>query len=327
MWQGVIEAIENGSRFVLSTHRDPDEDGIGSQMALRSALMQMGKEAIAINPDPLPVPMRFLDPARAIIGYEELDREELEKILGDADTIFVLDLNQWGRLAKLGEIYQQYSDKVIFIDHHPLESPLTRHSVCMESSSSTGELIYTLLAEMEHPVDPEIARSLYCAIIKDTGAFRFENTSARVLEIAGKLVKAGARPDQAYKNIFERTSLPAIKCMGLVLNTLELAYDNRLAHIHVTQEMLKKSGAEIEETENFVNLVRAIEGIEVCFFFREKEGGAIRVSLRSRSDYDVNVLAEQFGGGGHKRASGASLPGPMDKAISTLVGAAGFLFD
>ena len=327
MWQGVIEAIKDGSRFVLATHRDPDEDGVGSQLALCMALKQMGKEPMIINPDPLPAPMKFLDQKGFVTGYESYSADRLKAILDEVDTIFVLDLNQWGRLAKLGEIYEQHSDKVIFIDHHPLESPLPRHSVCMESSSSTGELIYNLLTEMEHPIDPEIARNLYCAIIKDTGAFRFENTSARVLDIAGKLVKAGARPDQAYKNVFERTSLPAIKCMGLVLNTLELAYDNRLAHIHVTQEMLKKSGATIEETENFVNLVRAIEGIEVCFFFREKDDGNIRVSLRSRSDYDVNVLAEQFNGGGHKRASGASLEGPMDKAISTLVDAAGFLFE
>ena len=326
MWHGIIDAINSGKRFVLATHRDPDEDGIGSQIALCIALKQMGKDAAVINPDPLPFPMKFLDPKGCVTGYESYSADKLKDILDGVDTIFILDLNQWNRLAKLGEIYEQYSEKVIFIDHHPLENELPIHSVCTEKASSTGELIYTLLTEMELPIDTEIANSLYCAIIKDTGAFRFDNTSRKVFEIAGNLMEAGANPSDSYRNVFERTSLPALKCMGMVISTLKMAYDNRLAHINVTQEMLRLSGAELEETENFVNLVRAIDGVEVCFFFREKEGGNIRVSLRSRAGYDVNVLAEKFNGGGHKRASGASLDGPMDKAIKTLVDAAGHLF-
>jgi len=328
LWEAIKRAIYQNDRFLLCTHRDPDADGIGAELALYHALKTMGKKPTILNPDPLPAILGFMDPEGLIDSFDRLPPAETKRLLDETQTIFFLDANVWSRLAEMGGEVEARSTKVISIDHHPAEIPLTPGSVVSEQASSTGELIYELFSEMGHPIDEHIAFWLYCAIVKDTGCFRFENTNAKVLRIASHLAEFDIVPDEIYDLLFERGSISSMLCLGHVLSTLRFAYDNRLACIHLTQGMLEQTGALIEETDNFVNVIRSIDPVQVCLYFRELPGGKIKISFRSKSHrIDVNKLAEKFSGGGHKKASGAVVPGELEEVIEKVVAAADGLFD
>ncbi|MBN2289633.1 MAG: DHH family phosphoesterase, partial [Candidatus Glassbacteria bacterium] len=231
MWEAVKRAIQQNERFLLCTHRDPDADGIGAELALCHALKKMGKKPKILNPDPLPGVLSFMDPEGSIASFERLGSHEAESLLDQAQTIFFLDANVWSRLAGMGPEVEKRAAKVLSIDHHPAETALTPGSVAREEASSTGELIYELFSEIGQPIDDRIAFWLYCAIVKDTGCFRFENTNSRVLKIAGRLAEFDFVPCEVYDLLFERSSIASMHCLDHVLGTLDFAYDNRLAHI------------------------------------------------------------------------------------------------
>jgi bifunctional oligoribonuclease and PAP phosphatase NrnA len=326
-WEPFKRAIEDHSRFLLCTHQDPDADGVGAELALQRALTVLGKETVVLNPDSLPGILKFMDPEGLVRAFDRLDPAESLRLLDEAERIIFLDSALWKRLGKMGPAVSARADKVLIVDHHPSEGQPLPGAVVREQASSTGELIYDLLAELGCPLDERIAFCLYCAIVKDTGSFRFENTSARVLRIAGHLAEYGVSPSEVYDNLFEQNSVSSMICLGRVLNTLCFAYDNRLAYIHLTRRMLEETGAPIEETDNFVNVIRSIDTVRACLYFRETGDGRVKVSLRSRSkDIDINRLAAKFGGGGHRKASGAVLAGPMEEAIQKVVAAAADLF-
>ena len=328
MWEAVKKAVHQNDRFLLCTHRDPDADGIGAELALHRALKTMGKKPTILNPDPLPQILSFMDPEGLVTGSDRLSAAETEGLLDEAQTIFFLDANVWSRLAEMGDQVAARSSKVLSIDHHPAEAPLSPGSVAKEEASSTAELIYELLAEIGQPLDDRIAYWLYCGIVKDTGCFRFENTNDRVLKIASRLAEFDLVPCEIYDLLFERSSISGMLCLGPVLNTLSFAYDNRLACIHLTQGMLEQTGALIEETDNFVNVIRSIDPVEVCLYFRELPGDRVKISFRSKSNrIDVNELAERFSGGGHKRASGAIVAGELEEVIEKVVAAANIFFN
>jgi len=329
LWETVKKTIRENDSFLFCTHRDPDADGVGSELALCAALKEMGKRAVILNPDSLPHTLRFLDPAGEVIGFDVLERAEALELLDGADTIFFLDAGIWRRLHPMDDEVAQRAYKVLCIDHHPSELLLTPGSIVREQASSTGELIYDLLGELDHPVNDRIAFCLYTAIVKDTGCFRYENTSPRVFEIAEKLSRFDTvSPNEVYDWLFERSSPAGVICLGMVLETLGFAYGNRLAHISLTRRMVEQTGASLEETENFVNVIRSIDPVRVCLYFRELEGNKVKVSFRSKTkEVDVNTLAEKFGGGGHKRASGALIAGRLAEVVKRVVDGAAGLFE
>jgi len=327
VWEIVKKTIQDNTCFIICTHRDPDADGVSSELALGRMLEGMGKKVTILNPDSLPQILKFLDPEGVIRGYDSLGREESRRLLDEAGAIFFLDAGIWKRLYPMNEEVAARVGKVISIDHHPTDKLLSPGSVALESASSTGELIFDLIKELDCPLDERIAYWLYCAIVKDTGCFRFENTNSKVFRIAAELTKYGLKPHEVYDVLFERISINSTVCLARVLATLGFAYNNRLAYIYLTRKVLEETGASFEETDNFVNVIRSIDPVEACLFFRESNNGQIRVSLRSKSsEIDVNKLAGKFGGGGHKRASGALISGSIEEVIRKVVDGAAELF-
>ncbi|MBW7997577.1 MAG: bifunctional oligoribonuclease/PAP phosphatase NrnA [Candidatus Glassbacteria bacterium] len=329
MWESVKKAIGDNGKFLLCTHRDPDADGIGSELALWRALEQMGKQCVVLNPDSLPAALDFLDPGGVVRGFDKTGPEESCRLLDETEVIFFLDASQWGRLRPMDGEVMARAGKVLCIDHHPADEALTPGSVIRDSYSSTGELVYDLLKDLGHPLDGAIAFSLYTALVKDTGSFRFENTAGPVFRMATELSAFDeVRPNYVYGLLFERSSIAGVKALGKVLNTLGLAYDNRLAHISLTAEIMEQTGATLEETETFVDVIRALDPVELCIYFRELDGGRIKVSFRSKSaGINVNTLAEKFGGGGHLRASGAVIEGALEVVVARVVEAAAECFE
>ncbi|MEA2064046.1 MAG: bifunctional oligoribonuclease/PAP phosphatase NrnA [Gemmatimonadota bacterium] len=329
VWEAIKKAIQENEHFLLCTHRFPDADGVGAELGLFQALETMGKKPVILNPDSLPHILQFMDPDKRIVGFDCLPGDKAVEMLNRAQVIFMLDAGFWGRLAELGAEVHARDEKLLVIDHHPVESSSPPPgSVINDRASSTGEMIYELLSELEHPIDDRIAFCLYCAIIKDTGCFRFENTNAKVLGIASRLAGFDIVPCEIYDLLFERNSISSVHCLAETLSTLRLSYNNRLASIHLSQELLERTGTDIEETEVFINIIRSIDAVEACLYFREVPGNKVRISLRSKtSRIDVRKLAGEFGGGGHKRASGAMVSGSLKEVEDKVVATAAMYFD
>jgi phosphoesterase RecJ-like protein len=317
MWNRIHEFIGRHDAFVVTSHINPDGDAIGSEMGLAHFLRQIGKKVIVMNSTDTPEVLRFLDVDNEIRVYGEAGTQPL---LDTVDACIIVDVNNWEQLGNIGRALQARSLPRACIDHHQGNTPgFADHTVTDTSAAATGLLIYEMIRAHNGEVTRPIADSLYAAIITDTGTFRFSNTDARVLRAAADLCDAGVIPFEMHRKVFGSKSWGAGRLLGPVLSTLESEAGGKIAIFTATLEMVNNAGATYDDMDGFVDLVRAIKGVELVLFFKETEEGDIKVSLRSNGKVDANAIAKQFGGGGHTMASGMRVPGPMQRAIDTVV--------
>jgi len=317
MWESVHRIIRTYDSFLITAHVNPDGDAIGSEMALKSFLENLDKQAVVANASATPDPLVFLDPAAEIMHCPSGLPSGL---LDDIDAIFVLDLNNWEQLGAVASAIQHSPLPRVCIDHHEDASEEFASVMISDTrAAATGILIYELIQSMKGKIDKQIADALYATIITDTGTFRFSNTDARALRAAADLVERGADPFALHRHVFGNKTWAAGRLMGPLLSTMESAADGRLAWISASLEMLRAAGATYDDTEGFADLVRAIRGVELVLFFKETGDGHVKVSLRSNGNVDAYALARQLGGGGHRMASGARVDGPLDDAVRRVV--------
>ena len=316
MWEGVQKAILANEEFVLTTHVNPEGDAIGSEVALAEFLAGLGKRVTIINSSPTPPNSGFLDPTGAIRVYPESHDPQ---ILSRADVAMIVDVNNWKHLGKFGEVLKGSSATRVCIDHHQGgDADIADVYVQDTGAAAAGLLIYELIKFMGGEMTPRIIDAVYTALITDTGTFRFSNTDERVFQAATELIRHGVDPFEIHKQVYSRTP-QAVKLLAAVINTLDSTPDGKLAWIHATREMFENAGAQYEDSDGLLEIVRSTRGVEFCLFFKELPSGKIKVSLRSNGKVNVYEIAKRHGGGGHMMASGLSLEGPMKRAIDTLV--------
>lgn len=301
--------LQSSKRIVLAGHHQPDGDCIGSMVALALALEQKGVAVTLVNPDPVPDNYTFL--ARTDQFQQELTTE--------CELLVVLDCSDWDRLYPLQASLQQCST-VINIDHHISNLAFANINLVDPSAGATGELIFELLERMRTAIRPEIATALYTAIVTDTGSFQHESTSSNTHEIAAHLLAAGADLAVIRANLWENTPLLVIKLIARVLSELEMAAEGKIAILSLTLATRRELGIDSRHTEGLVNFARAIAGVEVGLMLQETEPGKVKVALRTRK-IDANLLADKFGGGGHRRAAGCTLEESLEVAKHKLVSA------
>jgi len=316
----ILGAFASCGRFVLTTHVNPDGDAIGSEVALAGWLRSRGKEVRVINVSPLPPFYRFLDPEGSIALYAPLRHDTL---IAGADAIVVLDANHPDRLRAMKDPVLASPAIRICIDHHLDPDPFAAHTLVDDGATSTGEILYRLLyAGTAGRPDRAIASALYCAIMTDTGSFRYPRTGPLTHRIAASLIEAGADPAAIYAEVFERYSSARMRLLGEVLAGMEQAYDGRLAHITVTREMLERTRATEEDTDNFTTYPMSVDGVRLGVLFLET-GEGLKISFRSRGTIPANALAMEFGGNGHLNAAGARVPGETRAVRARVLDAAG----
>jgi phosphoesterase RecJ-like protein len=304
-------ALKNARRVLITGHVSPDGDCVGSCLAVAHALRGMGREALIFSAEPVPYNYEFL-PGSGMISAEAHGR---------FDAALILDLSDRERVGK-GFPWRS-AGRIVNIDHHSTGRGLGSLQVRDADASATGELVYALLKKMGAGITPDVATCLYCAILTDTGSFRYSNSTPGAYEIAGKLVAKGARPWEIASRIYEAEPAERMALLGRSLSTLEMHCGGRLAMLVVTSEMYAATGATKDMTDQFVNYARSIRGVQVAGFLRQLPDGSFKGSLRSRGDVDVSKIGLRFGGGGHRNAAGLNLPGPLDAAKATLVQAVG----
>ncbi len=322
-WDSVREFLADKKRLLVTTHVNPDGDAIGSQMAMAHYLRQLKKEVFLLSSDPTPKFFHFLDPKGEITPYSP---EAHLSLLQSLDGGIVLDISDWKRLRGVGEAIVQFSLPVVCIDHHIPTDEIGMVQISDQSASSTGEMLYDFFQDSKAEMTVEIIEALYTCILTDTGSFRFSNTTALTHRIAADLLERGVDFRRVYEHVYESHSKSRSLLMGHVLAEMQFECDDRLAWFVLNQNLLQKTNAQMWETEGFSELPRSIEGVEVSLMFTEGEDGKTKVSFRSKGRIAVNELANKFGGGGHKFASGATVMLPLAAAISAVVEEAKKLF-
>jgi len=296
--------IDHNKKFVLTTHVNPDADGLGSELALNRFLGKLGKESIILNYSETPANHKFLDHDNEI---RKFDPEKDSKFLLDADVLIALDMNSPSRLRSLERNFCKSKATKVIIDHHLDAQDFVDYQLIDLDSPATGEIIYKCLMAYDSKLfDKGIAEALYAGIMTDTGSFRFPRTDGDLHRITAHLLDLGVDPTYVYNNFYEQNSLGRTRLLGEVLARIQLAYDGRLSYFIVTQEQLKRNHVVPDETEQFVNYAGTIAGVIVAIFFMELPNG-VKISFRSKGEIPVNELAKLYGGGGHKNAAGARL--------------------
>ncbi|ACF14547.1 phosphoesterase RecJ domain protein [Chloroherpeton thalassium ATCC 35110] len=328
VWSPLFNLIQDATHIILSTHENADGDGLGSETAMFDFLTQLGKKVEIINPTHVPEHYKFLPPVREAIAFDAENSAHRGK-LEAADLFLLLDTNHLSRTRAMAPILlsQKKNGKIKLgcIDHHLDEEDFADEMVCMSSASATGELIYNFLKYAGQRltrdfINETTAIGLYTAIMTDTGSFRFPKTTAFVHQIIAELIGKGADPYQIYENVYNTVSLSALKLFGLAMNSIQLAAQGKVAYVVITQEIFKQTGTTKDDTERMVQQLMAIKTIDVGILFVELNNGGTKVSLRSRGDVGVNIVAQQFGGGGHKNASGCTMSAPPQLAAEQVLG-------
>jgi bifunctional oligoribonuclease and PAP phosphatase NrnA len=305
MLDRVLQEIRARQRFVVTSHARPDGDAIGSALACGQILRVMGKDAEVVMHDGVPRIYQNLPFAGRVIQADSVPANDGVVML-ECDSI---------RRAQLDGLEKCF---LINIDHHASGRNFANINWIDSSVMATAELIYHLARLACVPVDRDIATCLYTALMTDTGSFMFEGTNEHTFTVARELVLAGADPALCARPIYFGHSTAKLRLLGAALSNLHR--EGALAWIWVTQEQMHNFSAREEDCEGLVNYALSMAGVQVAIFFRELPDGRYRVSLRSKGEVNVSTVAEDFGGGGHKCASGCSIEGPLALAISRIVG-------
>jgi phosphoesterase RecJ-like protein len=318
MWSEFKKLIDRYQHFVLSTHLNPDGDGLGSELALASLLRSLNKEATIVNPSETPKNYRFMDPDGEICCYPG---QAASRAINRGEVLILLDC---GSLKRLGELGDHFKTRKVFracIDHHLTVDDGFELAIVREEAAATAMLIFDLIVALKGNVNQKEAWALYTAIMRETGSFRFANTDSEVHRVIAQLLEHGIDTQKVYEEVYERNSPARLRFLGHLLTELELDEGGRLVWITATRALLDRYQVTEADMDGFIDYPRSLDRAELVLFFIEKEG-QVRVSFRSKGSLDVNKLANSFGGGGHKNAAGATLAGGLDEAKEQVIAAA-----
>jgi phosphoesterase RecJ-like protein len=303
-----VEALRAARKILITMHRGPDGDALGSALALACVLRQMGREVTVYNPDELPYNFRFL------CGADQVAKS----VPADA-TFDVTIATDAGSFERLGPDVPKPPRRGLFLnlDHHMTTEPFGDVNYVDPAAASVGVLAYKIVRGLGAPLSKDAAECIYASILADTGSFRYSSTDPECLRIAAELIEAGVEPWEMTVRVYEMQPLARMRLLAEVLGTLEV--QGKLATITITNEMMARTNSPLDLTDGFINYARSVDGVEVAASFREPvDGGPWRVSFRSRGKVDVATIAAKFGGGGHHNAAGCSIEGD-EGAVRALI--------
>jgi phosphoesterase RecJ-like protein len=296
----VLNAINQGDRFLVSAHARPDGDAVGSMLACGMILDQLGKRVDLVSSDRVPLIYRGLPCSSTI--------RQVARVEGDYDAVILLECDGIER-SRLEGLKGRF---LINIDHHVSGRLFGDVNWIDQGACAVAEMVYDLAMLAGVRITPEMASCLYTAVLTDTGSFCYAGTDAHTFELASDLVRQGANPMLIAQHTY--FSNPASKMLLLGAALSNLRREGRLAWMWVTHnDMLRTSAAE-EDCEGLVNYAISIAGVDVAVFLRELPNRRVRLSIRSKGPIDVASIAESFGGGGHLHASGCTIDGPLSAA-------------
>jgi phosphoesterase RecJ-like protein len=290
--------VEKAERILIISHIRPDGDAVGSLLGLGIILEDLGKDVDLVLEDGVPLVFGHLT------GFEKV----LKQASGVYDLIIVVDSSD---IDRIGDVLDDYGDPDINIDHHPTNTQFATLNIVREEAVATTEIIYDLVLALDYPINLPAAEALLTGLLTDSLGFRTSNTTSRTLRIAAELQEIGANLPQLYRKAMFERSYEAVSYWGKGLGRIQR--EERLAWTYLSL----KDRAEVDypgrDDADLVNILTRIQDIDICVVFVEQRNGTVKVSWRSKPGFDVSKIASQFGGGGHKPAAGADIPGNLEQ--------------
>jgi phosphoesterase RecJ-like protein len=308
-----LDLLQRSQRFLLVGHERPDGDCLGSQAALARVLAALGKEVVVQNPDPPAAQFEYLLEERVFTTWDGR--------LPEHDVCVLLDFNVLSRSGPMAPALTQAPSKKLIIDHHPLPDDAWWDAAYVDvSAAATGSCVWRIAQRLGVAADVRMARAVFTSLVADTGWFRYSNTDAETLATAAEMVRVGVQPADLFRALHQQQRESEPLALGRLLARTQYFAGGRLALIDLPLE--PEGEPRLEDGDFALDVLRAVKGVEVVLFLRVREEGLVKLSARSKTDYDVNALARRFGGGGHVKASGATIRGSLDDVRSKLVAAA-----
>lgn len=321
IYQNIVEAISAANKIVITAHKSPDGDSIGSSVGLYRFIQKLNKEVTICHPDKAPTYLQWLEGVEDILVFEE-NADAVREKLAEADVLICLDYNDFSRVGKdMQEELEKFDKQIILIDHHLNPAPITDLILSETEVCSTCQLVYEVIAQsnQKHLLDTNIVTPLYLGIVTDTGSFRFPSVEARTHQIIAEMIELGLIHYKVHENTFDNNTVDRLKLRGFATSEkLELLHNNKVALISLSQAELNRFNYQKGDTEGLVNMALSVDGINAAILLTEQDD-LIRMSFRGKGVYEVNIIAnEQFGGGGHKYAAGGSSTLSLNDTIAKL---------
>ena len=309
-WNQVHHVINGANRIMLTTHENPDGDGLGAECGLYHHLNGIGKDIRIVNFSPLPDEYDYLNDGGIFECYE---KDYHENWIKNVDLVIVFDVGDYVRIRTIVDAVKTHNLTTMNIDHHPHPNahPFT-HNIVDLSAAATGCMVYDYLKLFrEEPIQKESLVGIYSAVMTDTGCFRYSNTDQKCHNIAIECLSAGVETHIIYRQIYENSTRSRMSLMGTFLSNLNYELDGKLAWFTISQTMLKNANATKADVDGFSDLVRTIRGVEVALMVFEQNEHRCRINFRSKGNYAINDIAKAMGGGGHAFAAGAVTEGSL----------------
>lgn len=318
--EAINKAIEQANSIVITTHKSPDGDAIGSSLSLQLYLQKLGKDVSVIVPDAFPKFLGWMKGADEIV-YFDGQTSKATTLIEKADLIFSLDYNSLDRVGVLGELIGEQDAVKVVIDHHQNPKDFADHYFVDTDCCSTCQLIYELIESFNNlsMIDVPMGECIYCGIMTDTGSFRFPSTTAKTHQIISTIVALGVEGSKIHQYVYDTYSEHRLRLLGYALTEkMKVFTESKAAYISLSSKELKSFNYIKGDTEGLVNYPLSIDGIKMAILLTEKEG-EVRLSFRSKDDVYVNELArEHFSGGGHVYAAGGKFDGTLEEALKAV---------
>ena len=318
-WEQISEHISKSKNILLSTHRDPDGDGLGSEIGFYYYLKSIHKNVDIVNISATPRRYKFLDQENIIKPYDSGNSH----LVSNADLVIVFDIGDFNRLGEIGEIIKSNNINIINVDHHlPKNDSMYTLSVVHDKSPSTTYMIWKYFEYLninDAPLSDNIAIGLYAGLVNDTGSFRYSLVTSDSHNMASHLLESNVNPNDIYRNIYENKSITRLNLEAAMIKNLQFSEDSKVAYSIINKRTLDSVSATAEDAVGFAELIRQIEGVEISFSITQNDD-MYKISFRSNGIYTVKGIASLFGGGGHLLAAGCTIKGSdLDETISIIL--------
>lgn len=317
--QSYLQSIEEASEFIrkhdqflVVSHVSPDGDAISSTCAMGWILEQLGKQFVMINQGPIPNKLQYLYGSKNIHSLAD------EPFTPSYRAVICLDCADYQRIGSVSESIKQDS-LILNIDHHPTNDRYGVVNVVKDDAAATVEILYDLITSLKLTWDTKVAESIYSGLLTDTGGFRYSNTNAKVMEIASSMLQIGVNGARLAEHLLETTTYAHIQLLKRALSRLEMSEDQKICWLYITTEDMLDANAKDEDMEGIVNYPRNIDGVEVGILFKQVAEDEVKVSFRSNGEADVSMVSQHFGGGGHRKAAGATVHGKLSDVITDVI--------
>lgn len=314
----VVQTLTTARRVLITTHVRPDGDALGSTAAAQLAMRERGIDSDILLLSKLPTKYSFIYLENDIKHF--VSESPTAETLAPYDALLVIDTGTWSQLPGLEAIVPGWNGRKIVVDHHRTQGEWSDVLWQDVNASAAGEMVERLVNRWDVPLTREIAACLFIAIVSDTGWLQYSNTTPRTLRLVADLVERGVDTDAIYQRLYQNERVERLKLQQRGMNSLRFDSGDRIASMIVRASDFAAANANVPDTEALVNVPLQVASVAVsCVFTEPPEGGAIRVSFRSKGGIDVSKFAEQFGGGGHSRAAGAKISGAVDEVRERVV--------